>query len=424
MNPSPTLVLTFVLMAVPHVLAQTVPTHEHADRLHRDPTSYMAALDDPARDAWQRPHEVVTALGLREGDAVADIGAGSGYFALRFARHVGSQGRVYAVDVSPDMVAEVSRRAKSAGLANTTASLATPDDPGLPAGSLDVVFVCDTWHHIQNRGDYARKVRQALEAGGRLVIVDFHKDSPVGPPASMKLTRDEVIAEVQAAGFALSKEHTFLPHQYFLEFVPRAQAPRFADQIEALQELDRTHPPAEGSILFIGSSIFRRWTTVVEQMAPLPAYNRAFGGSRSHEMLEQFDPLVTPRKPRFIVYYCGSNDVAGGVPAATVVANVKQFVARVRTQLPGTRVFFVSINKAPSRRASWPIAEQVNGEILAYSRTVDELTYIDVNPALFDTQGNPRTELYEGDLLHFKPSAYEEFTGIIKPVLTRAWETR
>lgn len=223
MTATPTLALTLVWLAVPHLLAQTAPTHEHADRLHRDPASYMAALDDPARDAWQKPHEVVTALGLREGDTVADIGAGSGYFALRFAHHVGSRGKVYAVDISPDMVAEVSRRAKDARLDNVTTVLALPEDPRLPAAALDLVFVCDTWHHIDRRGDYARRVRQALEPGGRLVIVDFHKESPVGPPASMKLTRDEVVAEVLAAGFTLRREHAFLPHQYFLEFVPRAQ---------------------------------------------------------------------------------------------------------------------------------------------------------------------------------------------------------
>ena len=201
-------------------------------------------------------------------------------------------------------------------------------------------------------------------------------------------------------------------------------APRFADQIEKLLAEDRRSPPKDGSILFIGSSIFRLWTTVAEQMAPLPAYNRAFGGSRTPEMLEQFDALVRPHTPRVIVYYCGSNDVAGGEPAAAVIDRIMQFVARVRETLPGTRVFFVSINKAPSRQKTWDVADAVNAAIKRQADALDELEYIDVNPVLFDADGRPRTELYLSDMLHFQPPAYVEFTRIIKPVLMRAWEAK
>lgn len=200
--------------------AQTAPTHHAADRLHGDPKAYMAALDDPARDAWQKPHEVVAALRLSEGQRVADIGAGSGYFALRFAHQVGSAGRVFAVDISRDMVAEVRRRAAEAGLRGVEAILAKPDDPLLPDGSVDLVFICDTWHHIEQREAYLTRLRRALAPGGRLAIVDFHKEAPVGPPAGMKLAREEVLAEAERAGFRLETEHTFLPHQYFLVFRP------------------------------------------------------------------------------------------------------------------------------------------------------------------------------------------------------------
>ena len=91
--------------------AQARPmTMEEMHKLHQDPKVYMAMLDDPARDAWQKPHEVVMALGLKEGDAIADIGAGTGYFAFRFAHHVGATGQVYAVDVSPDMILHMNRQ--------------------------------------------------------------------------------------------------------------------------------------------------------------------------------------------------------------------------------------------------------------------------------------------------------------------------
>jgi len=209
------------LLAPATAAAQTAPTHEAADHLHRDPRTYMAALDDPRRDAWQKPHDVITALGLKAGDRVADIGAGSGYFALRFAQHVGSAGRVYASDLSEHMVKEVASRAEKAGLANVEAVQAKPDDPGLPPGAADVIFICNTWHHIEARTAYAARLASALTPGGRLVIVDFKKDAPVGPPREMKLTREEVVKEIEAAGFTLSREHGFLPHQYFLEFSRR-----------------------------------------------------------------------------------------------------------------------------------------------------------------------------------------------------------
>ena len=208
-----------VFLLLPALAAgQAVPTEHAAEHLHGDPRAYKAALDDPARDAWQKPHEVVSALDLAQGDTVADIGAGTGYFSLRFARHVGPSGKVYAVDLSPDMVAELKTRAAAAGLGNVVPVQAGATDPRLPAGEVDVVFFCNVWHHIEARGEYLATLKPSLSAGGRLVIVDFHKDAPMGPPASMKLTREEVVAELESAGFALRQEHTFLPHQYFLVF--------------------------------------------------------------------------------------------------------------------------------------------------------------------------------------------------------------
>jgi ubiquinone/menaquinone biosynthesis C-methylase UbiE len=208
-----------VVFAAATASAQTVPTEHDAHRLHADPTAYMASLDDPARDAWQKPHEVVMALALTPGMTVADIGAGTGYFTLRFARHVGN-GSVLAVDVSPSMLDEVRSRAARGSLGNVRTVLARPDDPQLPAAGVDVVFICDTWHHVEQRPAYLARIRRALKPGGRFVIVDFKKDAPVGPPASMKLARADVVAEVQAAGFTLSSEPSMLPHQYFLIFTP------------------------------------------------------------------------------------------------------------------------------------------------------------------------------------------------------------
>jgi hypothetical protein len=208
---------------------------------------------------------------------------------------------------------------------------------------------------------------------------------------------------------------------------PGAQAPqgqqiRFAEQVQAYLDRDRTSPPPAEGVLFIGSSIFRQWSGVAEQMAPLPAFNRAFGGSRTWEILHYMDRLVLPYRPRIIVYYCGSNDINANEPADAIVDRVRAFVERVHRALPATRVFFVSVNKAPQKREKWDVVDAVNREVAALAATLPHLEYIDVNPALFDASGEPRLELYRNDLLHFHAPAYDEFTKIIKPVVMTAWE--
>ena len=210
--------LTFASMAG----AQTAATHEQMHRLHNDPKAYMAALDDPARDAWQKPDDVIAALAIPDGAAIADIGAGSGYFTFRFIPHVGARGRVYAIDVEVAMISAISQKMMSVRPGALAPLLARPDDPYLPAGGIDLVFICDTWHHIDDRVAYAGKLESALAPGGRVVIVDFHKrDIPVGPNAAMKLAREDVLKDFESAGFVLSKEHTMLPYQYFLEFTSK-----------------------------------------------------------------------------------------------------------------------------------------------------------------------------------------------------------
>ena len=198
---------------------------------------------------------------------------------------------------------------------------------------------------------------------------------------------------------------------------------RFAANIEAFLEQDRVSPPPRDGILFTGSSIFRQWADLQADMAPLPAYNRAFGGSRTWEVLHYMDKIVLPYKPRIIVYYCGSNDVNAGETADAIAGRFKEFVARVEKALPGTRVFFVSINRAPEKRARWDVVDAANAQVEAFAAASATVDYIDVNPALFDAKGNPRLDLYREDQLHFLRPAYVEFTKIIKPVLMSAWGT-
>jgi ubiquinone/menaquinone biosynthesis C-methylase UbiE len=215
----------FTLLLVPGTISaqDAVKRDEHQmQRLHRDPKSYIGALEDPKRDAYQKPHEVLTALNLKPGEAIADIGAGSGYFTFRLAHHLGDKGKVYAVDVSPDMVLHVNRRIRELKVNNVVSILADPDDPLLPDASVNRFFFCDSWHHIENRTKYLSLMTKMLKPGGEIVMIDFHKkELPVGPPLKMKIAREDLIKQMESSGFRLTKEHTFLPYQYFLVFVPK-----------------------------------------------------------------------------------------------------------------------------------------------------------------------------------------------------------
>ena len=204
-----------------------------------------------------------------------------------------------------------------------------------------------------------------------------------------------------------------------------AKSGRFQSDIERMLEKDKTSPPPRDGILFIGSSIFRLWTQLGEQMAPLPVFNRAFGGSVTQDLLDRMDQIVIPYKPRIIVYYCGSNDVNAGESADAIIGRTKQFLKIVNEKLPDTFVYYTSIQKAPDKRSRWDVVEAVNREMERYSHQAKQIGYIDLNPVLFDHQGNLREDLFLPDKLHFRPesSAYAEFTQVVKPVLTKAWDS-
>jgi len=212
------LVALSLLMITPGLAQEAAPPHEMHQR-HHDPSAYKAALDDPARDDYSKPGQVVRALALREGEVVADIGSGTGYFTLRFARAVGESGMVFAVDVSPDMVRHLNRRLRDEGVRNVVSVLADPDDPLLPDASVDRFVIVNTWHHIEGRPAYLEKLKRMLRPGGQVAHIDFQKrDAPVGPPTSEKIARGDLVKEMEAAGFRLRAEHDFLPYQYFLVF--------------------------------------------------------------------------------------------------------------------------------------------------------------------------------------------------------------
>ena len=193
--------------------AQAPHSHQHS---FGDADKWARVFDDPERDAWQKPHEVIQALALKPDSVVADLGAGTGYFSMRLA-HMTPKGRVYAVDLEPAMVKHLAERANKAGLKNVVAVQAKPGSANLP-GRADLVLLVDVYHHIEGRERYFRDLRKSLGPGGRVAIIDFRMDSPVGPPKSARIGEKQVRSEMQRAGYALAQEHAFLPNQYFLVF--------------------------------------------------------------------------------------------------------------------------------------------------------------------------------------------------------------
>jgi len=199
----------------------------HGKDHHGNPADldgYIARMEEPSRAAWQKPDEVVRALGLRPGQAACDVGAGPGYFSLRLARAVGEAGHVYAVDVEPRILSVLRDRVQSSNARNVTPVLSLPDDALLPAASCDLILIVDTYHHFPDGPGYLRRLSRALRPGGRIANVDFHKrELPVGPPPEHKVAREAFLADATAAGLRLAEEHTFLPYQYFVVLAPSGQ---------------------------------------------------------------------------------------------------------------------------------------------------------------------------------------------------------
>jgi SAM-dependent methyltransferase len=183
-----------------------------------DAEKWAKQFDDPQRDAGQKPDEVLDALHLQRTDKVADIGAGTGYFSVRIAKRV-PDGKVFSVDIEPDMVRYLGERAHREHLSGLVPVLAAAG-PNLPE-PVDLVLVVDTYHHIDNRTAYFAKLKDALVPNGRVAIVDFKVDAPEGPPPKDRVPPEKTIAELDAAGYSLVAAHTFLPRQYFLVFQPK-----------------------------------------------------------------------------------------------------------------------------------------------------------------------------------------------------------
>ena len=183
---------------------------------------YIQMLERDSRDDMQKPAAIMEALAVRPGERVADIGAGSGYFTLRLAQAVGDGGRVWALDIRQEMLDYIANRLREAQITNVELKRVPADDPQLPPGGIDTILMVDTIHYVKDRAGYARKLREGLAPGGRVVIIDFRYDPEAqrefAPPIEQQVPRETLDREMAEAGLKVVSSHDFLPEQYFVVY--------------------------------------------------------------------------------------------------------------------------------------------------------------------------------------------------------------
>jgi ubiquinone/menaquinone biosynthesis C-methylase UbiE len=215
------------LVTLQVALAARQAVHPITGRPIAQVMSHLGAswLDRPEREVEEAPSRAVELLALKSGAVVADVGAGSGYISEKLSRAVGPTGRVYAVDIQPEMIALIDARATKEGLTNVTTVLGEPDDPKLPDGRLDLELMVDVYHELQHPQIVLRHLRRALKPDGRLVLLEYRKEDPTVPiREDHKMTVADAKRELEAEGFHLSDVNEALPRQHLLVFT-RTAAP-------------------------------------------------------------------------------------------------------------------------------------------------------------------------------------------------------
>ena len=173
------------------------------------PGEWLPRFEGESREIYARRSDIVAASGAKAGMTVADVGAGSGFMAMLFAKQVGNEGKVIAAEVSKVFAAAIAERAKNEGVQNLTAVLGTQTETGLSADSVDIVFTSDVYHHFEQVAATLASIKRALKAGGRFIVVDFERIPGVSSENTLKHVRagkETVIEEVLAAGFRLREE--------------------------------------------------------------------------------------------------------------------------------------------------------------------------------------------------------------------------
>jgi lysophospholipase L1-like esterase len=192
---------------------------------------------------------------------------------------------------------------------------------------------------------------------------------------------------------------------------------RFEWAITAFEKKDKTAPPPENGTLFIGSSTFTKWTALENEFRDFKAINRGFGGSTIPEVNNYVRRIVTKYKPKRIVFYAGTNDIAEGHSGKQVSADFETFAKQIQAALPDTEVYFISMSVAPSRVQWQSEYETGNALIRSFVEHTPHFHYIDVTPVMHDKQGKLRADYFIFDRLHMTPSGYSAWTPIIRQAL-------
>jgi lysophospholipase L1-like esterase len=193
---------------------------------------------------------------------------------------------------------------------------------------------------------------------------------------------------------------------------------RFEEAIQTFEAEDERQPPPEGAIVGIGSSSMRGWhETIGNDLAPLTVIPRGFGGSNMNDALHFMDRILIPYRPRAVLVYEGDNDIAQSIAPEKVAETFQAFAAKVHRELPGCRIYFLSIKPSIARWRLWPEMKKANSLIRDICVKDDRLTYVDVASPMLDEDGQPRKELFKEDGLHLERSGYELWRDVLKPIL-------
>ena len=211
--------VSVAIVVVAGVLTEAQRRHPVSGRIFAPVMGVGGAgwLERPEREHEEAPSKAIDALELKPGMVVADIGAGSGYYASRMAKRVGPSGRVYATDIQQGMIDLLDRRIRSEGLGNVTTVLGGMDDPKLPANSIDLAIMVDVYHELQQPQTFLQRLKSTFKPGGRLVLVEFRKEDPKVPILEVhKMSVAEVKQELEAEGFVLDRVIDVLPWQHII----------------------------------------------------------------------------------------------------------------------------------------------------------------------------------------------------------------
>jgi predicted methyltransferase len=222
------LLLAIVTASPAHAQKESVRPGINANFETPDVAQWTERFERNGRDVYDKRQEIAAACAIREGQVVADIGAGSGLFTRLFSPLVGAQGRIYAVDISDEFVAAIEKKCREAGLTNIRAILCSADDAKLPAGEVDLAFICDTYHHFEFPHKTMASIHRALKPGGRVVLIDFKRIEGESPEWILKHVRagQEVFTrEIEQAGFKQVAATSLSPETYMLTFEKPVAAP-------------------------------------------------------------------------------------------------------------------------------------------------------------------------------------------------------